>query len=80
MTEEQDAKQSESIAEVKNDIKWIRESLIKMESCMVTKTEFDPVKKLYDRISTFSIGAILLVGVLVVGLYAIAKEKFQWLP
>jgi hypothetical protein len=48
-----------------------------IESCkrdLVSKEEFNPIQKMYDKLTNFSFGLIALIGGIIVAIIYIAKE------
>lgn len=47
------------------------------EKKFVNKEEFEPIKKLYDRLTNFSLGFIILIGTLAIGVLMWIREKIR---
>jgi len=73
--------------EIKQDLKKLdarfdeatqaREALRKdTEEKFVTKEEFKPIKRFYNRLTDFSMGFIIFVGTIAIGAIMWLKEKF----
>ena len=75
MNKELDTNQNVQIAEVRSDVKWIIKELAEMKASMVSKEEFSPIKKFYDRILAASFGALVLIGTLTIGVIVLVKNK-----
>jgi len=49
----------------------------KIDGCLVTKEEFEPIKKLYDKLTDFSLGFIIVIGSIAIGIFYFIKEQIK---
>jgi len=49
----------------------------KIDGCLVTKTEFEPVHNLYKKLTDFSLGFIIAIGSIVLGVIYFIKEQIK---
>ena len=73
-----DEKQNISIVKIQKDIEYIKEKLKDLcnrQDDYVTKESFEPVKKVYNQISSLSVGLLVAVGASVIAIYKTFIEK-----
>ena len=58
-----------------------RETLrIYLKEGYVSKQEFIPIKSLYDKVTNFALGAIVVIGTVTLGAFIWLRDKFGKLP
>ena len=78
MTNEENKRQDINIAKMQKDIEFIKEAIGKLcvsEKTHITKQEFAPIKKLYDKLVEFSFGSLIAIGTVAVGAYFWLKGR-----
>jgi len=75
---DKDEIQNINIVKIQKDIEYIKERLndlcVKQDD-YVTKEAFEPVKKVYNQISSLSIGVLVAVGASIIAVYKLFVEK-----
>ena len=78
ITQDKDETQNINIVKLQKDIEYIKEKLKDMcnkQDDYVTKEAFEPVKKVYNQISSLSIGLLVAIGASIIAVYKLFVEK-----
>jgi len=83
--EEQNKEQNTEIKYLRRDIDNLSKRMDegfdkvykKIDGCLVTKEEFEPIKSLYKKLTDFSLGFVIMIGSVVLGIFYFIREQIK---